>query len=163
MPYLAALCYAIFLAFLADQAIAGEGGRRQLLRLVASVVILAGVSAGLGYLGKSHSTSGFGVYSMNLAAPFVGREPMGRFCRCHGRSVRGVQLSGGWYTGAPLLHLVDGTEVAGEAAPASPCPDVSPCCMYALCIIHSGLLGRTRGASLSVARFPKLRNRIASL
>ncbi|HJU70986.1 MAG TPA: DUF6311 domain-containing protein [Paucimonas sp.] len=72
-PYFLAFCYPLFLAFLVDQALAGEGWRKQMPRALASVAAIAAVGMVLGYFGHgSTMTFGFGYYSMNLMSPFCG-------------------------------------------------------------------------------------------
>ena len=113
-PYFLAFCYTLFLAFLADQALAGEGWRKQVPRLLSSVVVMAGVGAVLGYFGPGSTTTfGFGYYSMNLSAPFCG----GRFIACADDAIRhqfgayrfadatGGQYEGYNYFGAGALLL----------------------------------------------------------
>ena len=113
-PYFLAFCYALFLAFLADQAIAGEGWKKQLPRLLASVVVISAVGAVLGYFGNGTTTFGFDYYSMNLTAPFCGS----RFYSCiadaaahqfgafHFVDATGGQYEGFNYLGAGLLLLL---------------------------------------------------------
>ena len=110
-PYLLAFCYALFLAFLTDQALAGESWSRQALRLLASVVIMCIAGVVFGYFGNGTTTFGFDYYSMNLAAPFCG----GHFFSCanthafsdfHFADATGGQYEGYNYFGAGLLLLL---------------------------------------------------------
>lgn len=114
-PYFLALTYPLFLALLADRALAGEGWRPQWQRLLASAVPLATVIFLLGYAGQGSTTSfGFGEYSMNLEAPFCG----GRFLRCSSAALQhqfgnygfadatGGQYEGYNYFGLGVLLLI---------------------------------------------------------
>ncbi len=80
-PYFLAFCYALFIAFLADQAMAGEGWKKQVPRLLASVAVICAIGFVLGYFGKRTQTSGFGVFSMNAFAPFCASD-LGGFYWC---------------------------------------------------------------------------------
>lgn len=113
-PYFLAFCYTLFLSFLADQAIAGEGWKKQILRLIASVCVISAVGAILGYFGNGTMTFGFGYYSMNLTAPFCGsrfyscvndaaNQPFGAFNFVDGT---GGQYEGFNYFGAGLILLL---------------------------------------------------------
>lgn len=121
-PYLLAFAYALFLAFLADQAVAGEGWTAQLPRLVASALVLAGGGALLGYFGNGTTTTGFGFYSMNLTAPFCGSRfyscvPMDgavhQFAEYHFSDATGGQYEGFNYLGAGLLLLLPFAIISG--------------------------------------------------
>lgn len=114
-PYFLAFCYALFLAFLGDMALAGEGWRKQVPRLLASIVAVGTVGAVLGYFSHGGTTAfGYGHYSMNLYAPFCG----GRFVRCAQSALQhqfgeygfadatGGQYEGYNYFGAGVLLLV---------------------------------------------------------
>lgn len=102
-PYFLALCYPIFVAFLIGQGFAGEGWRRQGIRLLASLAAILGVAAVLGYFGQAGNTTfGYGYYSMNLSAPFCG----GRLLGCAQEAVqhqfgeyRFADATGGQYEG----------------------------------------------------------------
>lgn len=113
-PYFLAFCYTLFLSFLADQAIAGEGWKKQIPRLLASVFVISAVGALLGYFGNGTVTFGFGYYSMNLTAPFCGS----RFYSCVSDAANqpfqafnfvdatGGQYEGFNYFGAGLILLL---------------------------------------------------------
>jgi hypothetical protein len=111
-PYFLAFIYPLFLALLADQAIAGEGWKKQLPRLLASLAAIAIIGTLLGYFGHGSTTTfGFGYYSMNLVSPFCG----GRLITCaaetthhqfgafHFADATGGQYEGYNYFGAGLL------------------------------------------------------------
>lgn len=113
-PYFLAFCYALFLSFLADQAIAGEGWKKQIPRLFASVCVISAVGALLGYFGNGAVTFGYGYYSMNLSAPFCGsrfyscvsdatNQPFGAF---NFVDATGGQYEGFNYFGAGLILLL---------------------------------------------------------
>lgn len=121
-PYFLAFCYALFLAFLADQALAGEGWGKQIPRLLASIVTIGVVGWVLGYFGHGGTTTfGYGYYSMNLYAPFCG----GRFIHCAQSALQhqfseysfadatGGQYEGHNYLGAGTLLLVPFALIAG--------------------------------------------------
>jgi hypothetical protein len=100
-PYLMAMCYGVFLAFLADQVFSGESFKKQILRVIISLVIFIFLAATLGYMGPSSSdVSGFGYYSMNLIAPFCG----GSFLNCN-FDATGGQYEGFNYLGIGVLIL----------------------------------------------------------
>lgn len=101
-PYFLAFCYPLFLAFLADQAIAGEGWNKQWPRLLASIIIICAVGVVLGYFGNGTVISGFSYYSMNLTAPFCGS----RFYPCGIDATGGQQYEGYNYFGAGILFLL---------------------------------------------------------
>ncbi|RZI43625.1 hypothetical protein EGT07_07580 [Herbaspirillum sp. HC18] len=114
-PYFFAFCYPLFLAFLVEQALAGEGWKIQLARLLASVVAIAAIGAVLGYFSHGGTTTfGYGYYSMNLTAPFCG----GKLISCAQETLRhefsefrfadatGGQYEGYNYFGAGVLLLV---------------------------------------------------------
>lgn len=113
-PYFLAFCYALFLAFLADQGIVGEGWGKQLVRLVASVATIAIVGAVLGYFGNDTTTYGFGLYSMNVTAPFCGSRfyscisdvTAQHFDKFHFIDATGGQYEGFNYLGAGALLLL---------------------------------------------------------
>ncbi|WP_206047007.1 DUF6311 domain-containing protein, partial [Noviherbaspirillum denitrificans] len=72
-PYFFAFCYPLFLAFLAEQAMDGEGWRPQFLRLALSIAAILAVGYVLGYFGHGGTTTfGYGYYSANLDTPFCG-------------------------------------------------------------------------------------------
>ncbi|MEC4718706.1 DUF6311 domain-containing protein [Noviherbaspirillum sp. CPCC 100848] len=72
-PYLFAMCYPIFIAYLVDQGLNGKGWKTQGGLFVLSLVTVAAVSAALGYFSQGNTvTAGFGQYSLDLAAPFCG-------------------------------------------------------------------------------------------
>lgn len=72
-PYLFAMCYPIFIAYLVDQGLSGKGWKDQGKLFVLSLVMVAIVAAVLGYFSHGNTvTSGFGQYALNLAAPFCG-------------------------------------------------------------------------------------------
>jgi hypothetical protein len=72
-PYLFAMCYPVFVATLADQALSGKGWKAQGGLLVLSLIVIAGVGAVLGYFGHGNTvTGGFGEHALNLAAPVCG-------------------------------------------------------------------------------------------
>lgn len=123
-PYFLAFCYTLFLSFLADQAIAGEGWKKQMPRLFASVCVISAVGALLGYFGNGTMTFGFGYYSMNLTAPFCGsrfyscvndaaNQPFGAF---HFVDATGGQYEGFNYFGAGLILLLPFTIVTNWSA-----------------------------------------------
>lgn len=101
-PYLLALCFAIFFAYLVDQGLSGEGWKRQLLPLFGSLAGVALAAYLLGYLARGGNfADGFGVYSMNLLSPFCG----GRVALCNG--MRDAQQGEGLnYFGLGLLLLL---------------------------------------------------------
>lgn len=101
-PYLLALCYAIFIAYLADQALSGEGWKRQLMPFIGSLTGVALAAFALGYLARGGNfADGFGVYSMNLLSPFCG----GRLALCSG--MRDTQQGEGLnYFGLGLLLML---------------------------------------------------------
>ena len=114
-PYFFAFCYPLFLAFLVEQALAGEGWRPQILRLAASLAALVVVAALLGYFSHGATTTfGYGFYSMNLSAPFCG----GKLIGCAGDALRhefgeyrfadatGGQYEGYNYFGAGVLLMM---------------------------------------------------------
>jgi hypothetical protein len=71
--YLMAMCFAVLLAYLGDQALAGEGVGRQVFRLGLALCLIAVLAVILGYFpGGSPSDGGMGIYSLNLTAPFLG-------------------------------------------------------------------------------------------
>ena len=72
-PYLLAMCLAVLLAYLVDQAVGGEGWKRQALRLGTALAAVAVVGVVFGYFTTASTEAlGFRKYSMNLAAPFLG-------------------------------------------------------------------------------------------
>jgi hypothetical protein len=113
-PYLLAFCFALFLAFLADQALGGEGWLRQLPRLLLSVAVMTTLGFVLGYFGNGTTATGFDYYSMNLDAPVCG----GRFLACvdspaahqfaayNFADATGGQYEGFNYFGAGMLLLL---------------------------------------------------------
>lgn len=102
-PYFVAFCYPLFLAYLADRAIAGEGWRKQVLPVLASILGIALIGVLFGYGGKSAPAWGFGFYSMNMLAPFCGEK--GQFFSCFVDGTGG-QGEGYNYLGAGLLFLL---------------------------------------------------------
>lgn len=123
-PYLMAFCYALFLAFLTDEALSGAGVWRQARWLLVSVAVIAVLGLVLGYFGSGTTTTGFGFYSMNLNAPVCG----GRLLPCLGSPTHhqfeaynfadatGGQYEGFNYFGAGLLLLLPFALVAKERA-----------------------------------------------
>lgn len=114
-PYFVAFIYPLFLALLADQALAGEGWRKQAPRVLVSLAVIVVAGYALGYFGHGNTTTfGFGYYSMNLVSPFCG----GRFIACAAEATRhqfgafhfadatGGQYEGYNYFGAGLLLLL---------------------------------------------------------
>ncbi len=113
-PYLLAFSYAMFIVFLAEQAFAGAGWRKQVPALTTSVLVLMGAGVVFGYVGNGTQSFGFGSYSMNLSAPFCG----GRFYSCvsataeqpfkafHFFDATGGQYEGYNYLGLGLILLV---------------------------------------------------------
>ena len=101
-PYLLALCFAIFVAYLADQALNGEDWKRLLVPFLGSLGAVALAAYVLGYFAHGRTVAdGFGIYSMNLLSPFCG----GRLALCTG--MRDVQQGEGLnYFGAGLLILL---------------------------------------------------------
>lgn len=72
-PYLFAMCYPIFIAYMVDQGLAGNGWVKQGGQFVLSLIIIAVIGAALGYLEPGNTvTAGFGQHSLNLIAPFCG-------------------------------------------------------------------------------------------
>jgi hypothetical protein len=104
-PYFLAFCYTLFLAFLADQAIGGEGWKKQLPRLFASLAAIAVTFVVLGYFSKGTTTPGFGYYSMNLVAP-VCAGGMSTFYNCGFDGNGGGQGEGFNYFGAGALVML---------------------------------------------------------
>ena len=113
-PYLLAFSYALFIVFLAEQAFAGAGWRKQLPALVSSVLVLMAAGVVFGYVGNGTQSFGFGSYSMNLSAPFCGS----RFYSCvsataeqpfkafHFFDATGGQYEGYNYFGLGLILLL---------------------------------------------------------
>ena len=113
-PYLLAFTFIVFLAYLADQAVTGQGWLHQALPLFAALIVLALAGVLFGYFGNSTQAEQFGVYSMNLSAPFCGS----RFYSCvseaadqpfkafHFFDATGGQYEGYNYLGAGLLLLL---------------------------------------------------------
>jgi hypothetical protein len=114
-PYFLAFIYPLFLALLADQALAGEGWKKQVPRLLASLAALAVTGIVLGYFGHGSTTTfGFGEYSMNLVSPFCGGRLIGcavetthhQFGAFRFADATGGQYEGYNYFGAGLLLLL---------------------------------------------------------
>ena len=103
-PYFLAFSYALFLAFLADQAIAGEGWKPQWPRLLASIGVIGIVGVVLGYFQSNTTTAGFGFFSMNLLAPVCSGE-LGYFYEC-AYDGTGGQYEGLNYFGLGVLLLL---------------------------------------------------------
>jgi uncharacterized protein DUF6311 len=103
-PYFLAFSYPLFLASLADHAIAGEGWKRQWPRALVAIVAICIVGAVLGYFTSDTTTEGFGVFSMNLLAPFCSGE-LGYFHDCD-YDATGGQYEGFNYLGLGVLLLL---------------------------------------------------------
>lgn len=121
-PYFLAFCYPLFLAFLIEQGIGGEGWGRQLFRLLGSITAVLAVGFVLGYFGHGGTTTfGYGYYTTNLNTPFCG----GKLIACAQESLQhqfgeyrfadatGGQYEGYTYFGAGLLMLVPFAVVVG--------------------------------------------------
>jgi hypothetical protein len=102
-PYLLAMAFAIFVAWAVDDAAARRStavSRRALGALAtvaasAALVVLAALAVGYG--GGATTAVGYGIYSMNLAAPFCG----GRFIDCVPAALANQPLA--------AYHFVDAT------------------------------------------------------
>jgi hypothetical protein len=114
-PYFLAFIYPLFLALLADQALAGEGWKKQVPRLLGSLAAIAVAGFVLGYFGHGSTTTfGFGQYSMNLVSPFCGGRLIGcatettqhQFGAFRFADATGGQYEGYNYFGAGLLLLL---------------------------------------------------------
>ncbi|HJV84298.1 MAG TPA: DUF6311 domain-containing protein [Noviherbaspirillum sp.] len=103
-PYFLAFCYALFIAFLADQALAREGWMKQVPRLLASVVVICAVGYVLGYFGQRTQAAGFGIFSMNVFAPFCASDLGGVYwCPFDGSGSQGEGFN---YLGAGALVML---------------------------------------------------------
>ncbi|GAB3087823.1 hypothetical protein GCM10027081_03590 [Cupriavidus yeoncheonensis] len=103
-PYLLAMIYAIFLAYVLDMGVAGEGWRLQGLRIATSLGVLTTLMYLLGYVGSAGGAGGFDYFSMNMASPFCG----GLLLHCQ-IDATGGQAEGFNYFGAGgLLVLAAG-------------------------------------------------------
>jgi hypothetical protein len=100
-PYLLAMCYAVFLAHLVDQSIMHRSIRTSAVFLLISISLIALLAFVLGYFGSSTQTTGFGLYSLNLTAPFCG----GRLWNCNMNATGGQGFEGYNYFGAGFLAI----------------------------------------------------------
>ncbi|QEI08618.1 hypothetical protein FXN63_24315 [Pigmentiphaga aceris] len=105
-PYLLAMAFAIFTAWVLDLALTQSANastpwpRRiaaALATLIASVAVVVLAAMAVGYGGGSTVAVGYGIYSMNLAAPFCG----GRFLDCVPAALSSQPLA--------AYHFVDAT------------------------------------------------------
>lgn len=101
-PYFVPLILAVYLALLFDHYKALEGWIKQLKRLCCTLALLVGVAFLIGYMQYGSTTAqGFGIYSMNLIAPFCG----GAIIPCE-YDATGGQGEGYNYLGLGLLSLL---------------------------------------------------------
>lgn len=107
-PYLMAMIYAIFLAYVLDKGVEGESWRLQGLRIVTSLSVVGILMYVLGYTGSTGGAGGFDYFSMNLASPFCG----GLLLQCR-IDATGGQLEGFNYIGAGGLLIL----AAGALSP----------------------------------------------
>jgi hypothetical protein len=118
-PYLLTMAFAVFVAWLVDDTFAnaatlpvdrigaapGSAGRESVARrsgiaaaaLVGSIAVILAAAWAVGYGGGGTTAVGYGIYSMNLAAPFCG----GRFFDCVPTALAGQPLA--------AYHFVDAT------------------------------------------------------
>ena len=102
-PYLLAMAFAIFVAWVVDDALVGRTGngpRRAavaLATLAGSAALVVAAALAVGYGGGATTAVGYGIYSMNLAAPFCG----GRFVDCVPAALANQPLA--------AYHFVDAT------------------------------------------------------
>lgn len=73
-PYLMAMCYAVYAAFLLDTGLRHGQWPRQAARLLVTVAITLTLAALLGYFGSGLSTHGYGQYGLALTAPWCGGD-----------------------------------------------------------------------------------------
>nr|WP_245178098.1 DUF6311 domain-containing protein [Cupriavidus sp. AcVe19-1a] len=104
-PYLMAMIFAIFLAYVLDKGIGGESWRRQGLRIAASLGLVGALMYLLGYIGSAGGAGGFDYFSMNLASPFCG----GLFLHCQIDATGGQQEGFNYFGAGGLLILAAGT------------------------------------------------------
>jgi hypothetical protein len=113
-PYFLAFIFALYAACLGDRAIAFEGWLAQLPRVAATLALLAVTGALLGYYGNAPASVGYGMYSLNLDAPFCGSRFFScvneaaphQFSAFHFADATGGQYEGFNYFGAGLLLLL---------------------------------------------------------
>lgn len=101
-PYLMAMIYPVFIAYLSQQRLRRTLSVRQgLFWIVFSLLLLLMIMYAGGYfVGKSAAAEGFGIYSLNLTAPFCG----GMLCSF--ADATGGQYEGYNYLGAGALLLL---------------------------------------------------------
>jgi hypothetical protein len=104
-PYLFAMSYSLFLMYIVELGLRSEGRRRwrlPLLLVPLSLGATVAIAWGLGYLGQSTTTDGFGTFSMNLLAPFCS----GGLYPCNAMPPGSGQGEGFNYLGAGVLLLI---------------------------------------------------------
>ncbi len=104
-PYLFAMSYSLFLMYLVDIGLRTPGHMRWRLPLVLvplSLATILGIAWGMGYLGQSSTTDGFGIFSMNLQAPFCS----GKLYPCGELPTNSPQGEGFNYLGAGVWLLI---------------------------------------------------------
>lgn len=101
-PYFLAMIYPVLLVYLTRQWRAGSIDMLHVTRWVAGSIslLLAIVAAGGYFIGKGTAAGGYGVFSLNLLAPFCGGV------LCAFTDATGGQLEGLNYFGAGLLFLL---------------------------------------------------------
>ncbi|MBP0634004.1 hypothetical protein J8I34_01220 [Cupriavidus sp. AcVe19-6a] len=104
-PYLMAMIYAIFLAYVLDKRVGGESWRVQGLRVAASLGLVGALMYLFGYIGSAGGAGGFDYFSMNLASPFCG----GLFLHCQIDATGGQQEGFNYFGAGGLLILAAGT------------------------------------------------------
>lgn len=99
-PYLMAMCYAVYAAFLIDTGRRHGQWPRQIGRLLTTVTLTLVLAALLGYFGGGLSTHGYGQYGLGLTAPWCGGESS-HWLSCHPGNGESYA-----YLGAGVLLLV---------------------------------------------------------
>ncbi len=101
-PYLMAMIYPVFIAYLSQQYLRRALSLRQGLLWIASslLLLLMIMYAGGYFVGKNAAAEGFGIYSLNLTAPFCGGV------LCSFADATGGQDEGYNYLGAGALLLL---------------------------------------------------------